>query len=78
MTTIGYGDYSPRTIIGRILIVFISIWGIFTVSMMVVVLSNTFAMNALEKRALNVLKCLAEKVTLKEKAAFIVTLTAKL
>lgn len=41
MTTVGYGDFYPRTLFGRILDIIIAIWGIFIVSMMVVVLSNT-------------------------------------
>lgn len=38
MTTDGYGDFYPRSVIGRILISFIAIGGIFTVSMLIVVL----------------------------------------
>lgn len=67
MTTVGYGikityiligDLFPRTIIGRFLVVFIAVWGTFTVSMLVVVFTNTFALDSLERRALTVLKCL--------------------
>lgn len=39
MTTVGYGDLFPRTILGRSLMVLIAVWGIFTVSIMVVVLT---------------------------------------
>lgn len=45
MTTVGYGDFYPRTLFGRILDIIIAIWGIFIVSMMVVVLSNTLESN---------------------------------
>jgi voltage-gated potassium channel Kch len=45
MTTVGYGDYFPKSIFGRILAVFTAIWGSFVVSVVVVVLTNTFAMN---------------------------------
>jgi succinate-acetate transporter protein len=65
MTTVGYGDYFPMTLIGHILIIFIAMWGIFTVSMMVVVLTNTFEMNSLERRALTILKCVSTKEELK-------------
>ena len=41
MTTVGYGDYFPRTLLGRFFDVIIAIWGTFIVSMMVVVLTNT-------------------------------------
>lgn len=55
MTTVGYGDFYPKTIFGRVLTIIISIWGIFIVSMMVVVLSNFLALDMSEKRALLVL-----------------------
>jgi hypothetical protein len=40
MTTIGYGDFYPRTTPGRILTFFLSIWGVIIVSLMVVALST--------------------------------------
>lgn len=45
MTTVGYGDFYPRTLFGRIIDVFLIIWGIFIVSLMVVVLTNTLNMD---------------------------------
>ena len=45
MTTIGYGDFFPRTLFGRILDIIIAIWGIFIVSMAVVVLNNMLLSN---------------------------------
>jgi hypothetical protein len=48
MATVGYGEYFPKTLIGRTLIIFIATWGIFTVSIMVVVLTNTFELSTLE------------------------------
>jgi hypothetical protein len=41
MTTVGYGDYFPKTILGRCTIFVTSIWGVFIVSLMVVALTNT-------------------------------------
>lgn len=41
MTTIGYGDYSPRTFPGRFIITLTAIWGVFLVSILVVALNNT-------------------------------------
>ena len=41
MTTVGYGDYFPTTLLGRIVIFITSIWGVFIVSMLVVALTNT-------------------------------------
>lgn len=41
MTTVGYGDMAPLTEIGRIVGLTCVFWGGFTVSVMVVVLTNT-------------------------------------
>lgn len=40
MTTIGYGDFVPKTTLGRAIIVILTIWGAFVISIMVVVLNN--------------------------------------
>lgn len=55
MTTVGYGDFYPRTLIGRTIDVLLVVWGTFVVSLMVVVLTNTLNMDQSEKRALIVL-----------------------
>jgi voltage-gated potassium channel Kch len=44
ITTVGYGDYFPHTDYGRVIILIVAIWGIFIISMMVVVVSNTLTM----------------------------------
>lgn len=45
MTTVGFGDLFPRTILGRGIDVLLVIWGTFIVSLMVVVLTNTLNMD---------------------------------
>lgn len=45
MTTVGYGDFYPRTLIGRLIDVVLVIWGTFIVSIMVVALTNTLNMD---------------------------------
>jgi hypothetical protein len=45
MTTVGFGDFSPRTIFGRVIDVTLIIWGTFIVSLMVVVITNTLNMD---------------------------------
>ncbi|CAN5951115.1 unnamed protein product [Sphagnum jensenii] len=69
MTTLGYGDFYPRTLLGRIVDVILIIWGIFIVSLMVVVLTNTLNMDLSEKRALTVLNRLDLKSVQKNHAA---------
>lgn len=65
MTTVGYGDFYPRTLIGRTIDVLLVVWGTFVVSLMVVVLTNTLNMDQSEKRALIVLNRLEAKRSLK-------------
>ena len=55
MTTVGFGDYYPMTPIGRIIILIVVVWGIFIVSIMVVVVTNTLRMDKPEKKTLLVL-----------------------
>ena len=45
MTTVGYGDYAPKTQIGRLIGVACLSWGVLIVSVMVVVLTRAFSMN---------------------------------
>ncbi|KRX03768.1 hypothetical protein PPERSA_04276 [Pseudocohnilembus persalinus] len=73
ITSVGYGDYFPKTIFGRLLDIIIAIWGLFIVSMMVVVLTNTLEMDSSEKRALNVIQRLETRKDLREKAAKLLT-----
>lgn len=45
MTTVGFGDFYPMTQFGRLIILFVVIWGIFIVSIMVVVVTQTLLMD---------------------------------
>lgn len=45
MTSVGYGDYTPKTPIGRVIGALCVSWGVLIVSVMVVVLTNAFSMN---------------------------------
>ncbi|KAL4474749.1 hypothetical protein ABPG74_001445 [Tetrahymena malaccensis] len=78
MTTVGYGDYFARTHLGRFIIFFVCIWGVFIVSMMVITLSNTLNITTLEKKAIAVLQRLHLKGQMKHHAAHILTLLAKI
>jgi hypothetical protein len=67
MTTVGFGDYYPSTPFGRMIILFVVIWGIFIVSIMVVV-TNTLLMDKTEKKTLIVIKRLEISGHLREAA----------
>lgn len=51
MTTVGYGDYYPKTNMGRIIGLIIAFWGVFIVSLFVVSLSNMFEFDSGEMKA---------------------------
>ena len=77
MTTVGYGDFFPRTLFGRLIDIILVVWGTFIVSLMVVPLTNTLNMDQSERRALIVHNRLEAKKTLKDAAAFVITHSCK-
>jgi len=40
ITTVGYGDFSATTVVGRILICIIALWGAVLISLVILVVSN--------------------------------------
>jgi potassium intermediate/small conductance calcium-activated channel subfamily N protein 2 len=50
MTTVGYGDYFPKTDLGRVMGIIICFWGVFIVSVFVVTLTNMLAFDKNEER----------------------------
>ena len=55
MATLGYGDFFASTFLGRTVMFFVCIIGIFIISMMVVTLTNTLIASNLESKAVTVL-----------------------
>lgn len=53
MTTVGYGDFFPKTHQGRFIAVLSCIWGIFLISLMVVTLTNFLLFTNEESRSFN-------------------------
>lgn len=51
MTTVGYGDFYPKTNIGRIVGIIIAFWGVFIVSLFVVSLSTMLEFDSGELKA---------------------------
>jgi len=77
ITTVGYGDYYVRTFLGRFIVFFVCMWGVFIISMMVITLSNALNLTGLEVKAYTVFQKLMYKEELKEKAAHIITSLVK-
>lgn len=73
MTTVGYGDYAPKTISGRMLGFFLCIWGIFLMSMIVVILFHSLELSYEEKQALVIFNKLEAKKPLTKTAAEVIT-----
>ena len=73
MTTVGYGDYYPKTISGRLFSFIIFIWGIFFISVAFVSLINIIQLSINEQNALNIIKKLLTIKKLKNKAASMIT-----
>lgn len=69
LTTVGYGDISPKTAIGRSLVIILVLWGGFIVSIMVAVLNNIFEMDQRELKVLSLIKKLNKKNDIREAAA---------
>jgi len=78
MTTVGYGDYYPRTIPGRFVVFLVCIIGIFVVSSFVVALTNFLNLDPMESKVLNVIMRLQKRLEVKNEAAFVLTIMGKI
>jgi len=78
MTTVGYGDYYPRTHVGRFVTLLVCLWGVFIVSLMVVTLNNILTLSNVEEKSLTVLKRLELRKEVQKEAAYVLTNMAKI
>lgn len=69
MTTVGYGDFYPSSIGGRILGIFMCIWGVLLVSLFVVTVSEQLELTQLQKNAYVLIQRLVYKDALKKVSA---------
>lgn len=68
LTTTGFGDIYPKSLLGRIIGLIICFWGTFTVSFFVVSVNNMLNMKPSEEKSYNILLRLHFKDELKEYA----------
>mmetsp|Transcript_10233 Transcript_10233/g.10200 ORF Transcript_10233/g.10200 Transcript_10233/m.10200 type:complete len:112 (+) Transcript_10233:1095-1430(+) len=73
LTTVGFGDFYPKSTFGRIVGVIVCSWGVFVVSFFVVTLNNMLTFNANEEKSYNILQRLRFKDDLKIKATKVLT-----
>lgn len=69
LTTVGYGDFYPKTNCGRLVGILTAFWGVFFVSLFVVALTNILEFDTPERKAYTLLKRLEDKQNLKKYAA---------
>jgi potassium intermediate/small conductance calcium-activated channel subfamily N protein 2 len=55
MTTVGYGDFYPKSHLGRMIGIIVAFWGVFYVSLFVVALNNILNFLPAEGKAYNLL-----------------------
>ena len=69
MTTVGYGDFYPKSHLGRMIGIVVAFWGVFYVSLFVVALNNILNFLPSEGKAYNLLQKVTYKDDLKEESA---------
>jgi hypothetical protein len=78
MTTVGYGDIFPRTILGRFTALICAIYGTGIVSLMLITFTNFFQMDSPQARAFTVIKRLKIRDLIKENAGrLLITINRK-
>ena len=55
MTTVGYGDFYPKTLFGRFIGIIICFWGVLIVSIFVVSLTNLLTLTPAEEKTYSLL-----------------------
>lgn len=73
MTTVGYGDFFPKSNIGRLIGILIAFWGVAFVSLFVVTLTNLLLFENGEEKSFILLQRLKIKDALKKQAVNVMT-----
>lgn len=73
MTTVGYGDFYPKTYGGRLLGTFICLWGVLLVSLFVVTISQALEFNSPQRNSYMLLQRLTFKEQLRKESAIAIS-----
>jgi hypothetical protein len=77
MSTVGYGDFYPKTHMGRLVGVIICLWGVVVVSIFVVTVTNMLAFDPTEEKTYSLLQRLSYKEELKKQATYVLAAAYK-
>lgn len=77
MSTVGYGDFFPKTSMGRFVGVIICLWGVVVVSIFVVTVTNMLAFDPTEEKTYSLLQRLSYKEDLKKQATYVLAAAYK-
>jgi len=77
MSTVGYGDFYPKTHMGRFVGVIICLWGVVVVSIFVVTVTNMLAFDPTEEKTYSLLQRLSYKEDLKKQATYVLAAAYK-
>eukprot|EP01017_Pseudomicrothorax_dubius_P042444 TRINITY_DN6927_c0_g3_i2.p2 TRINITY_DN6927_c0_g3~~TRINITY_DN6927_c0_g3_i2.p2 ORF type:complete len:224 (+),score=23.50 TRINITY_DN6927_c0_g3_i2:767-1438(+) len=78
MATVGYGDYYPRTTLGRIIAFIICNWGVLNTSLGVISINQYLEMSSLERKAYSTSLRLKNSKVIKQQAASLLIRFAQL
>ena len=66
MTTVGYGDFYPRTHVGRIICIIACIWGTFLISLLIIMFNNYVSFSRPQQQSFKLLKKVEDYKDVKE------------
>ena len=74
MTTVGYGDFKPFTLCGRLVSMILIVWGSFSTTLIVVAVKNITNVDAIEQRVITVFNKLNFRQKLIKSASSLISL----
>lgn len=78
MTTVGYGDFYPKSLPSRLIGVVLSFWGVYLVSLFLIALDNALEWEDTEEKAYDMITSLQNKEEIKRQSVYTLTSMFKL